>query len=191
MDDHYSIRFYRPDDAARVRQICVETAADFLAGQTDLLLCLFCDYYIEQEPENCLVAADHSDQAVGYLLLSRDWAAYRAGYRARYLPRLEAIDPAEAQCKQAELEADAPLHAAYPAHLHIDILPGHQGQRLGARLLDAGTAHLAAQGCPGLMLGVGLDNTGAIRFYQRHGFSLLEHRPGVDYYGLRLGKTAQ
>ncbi|MCA5894760.1 GNAT family N-acetyltransferase [Isoptericola sp. NEAU-Y5] len=59
---------------------------------------------------------------------------------------------------------------AYPAHLHIDLLPQAQGQGLGRTLMDTLRAALADQGVPGVHLGMDPTNTGARAFYDRYGF---------------------
>ena len=79
------------------------------------------------------------------------------------------------------------LGKEFPAHLHINILPEFQGLGLGSMLLDVLKKHLIEIGCPGIYLGVGWENTGAIQFYEKTGFKLLKKRPfRVYYYGINL-----
>lgn len=74
--------------------------------------------------------------------------------------------------------------AAYPAHLHIDLLPRAQRQGWGRRLVSALCAALAAQGVPGVHLGYDPANTNARAFYDRLGFKEL---PGSTPTGPLLG----
>lgn len=53
----------------------------------------------------------------------------------------------------------------------LGIDPSAQGLGLGAGLLLRGLAHLAARGCPEVLLYVDDDNTGAMRLYERFGFT--------------------
>lgn len=62
------------------------------------------------------------------------------------------------------------LLGRYPAHLHIDILPSHQGQRWGPKLMDALFTKLRDANVPGVHLGMAAANEGAGRFYARYGF---------------------
>jgi len=181
MTGEVSVRFYRESDRGRVRHICLETARVPAFMKPDILS-LYCDYYIEREPQHCLVAADGGDRAVGYLLLSRDWEEYREVFRSDYLPRLRKM----AGHARRELDAKRALRAKYPAHLHIDILPGYTGSGIGRKLMDAGTQHLRLLGCPGIMLEVSASNTGAVRFYERCGFRKLRRTLTGICYGLDL-----
>jgi len=74
----------------------------------------------------------------------------------------------------------------YPAHLHIDLDETHRGMKLGPKLLDALCAHLREEGVPGIELGVSTDNQGAIRFYERYGFTKLKENKNEITMGLKL-----
>lgn len=75
--------------------------------------------------------------------------------------------------------------AAYPAHLHIDLLPEAQRLGLGGRLLDTLRETLAARGVPGVHLGMDPANVGARAFYDRYGFKELpSHRPDAPLLGI-------
>jgi ribosomal protein S18 acetylase RimI-like enzyme len=63
--------------------------------------------------------------------------------------------------------------AAYPSHLHVDLLPRLQGQGWGRRLVDTLVERLRAAGSTGLHLGVATANTGAQAFYRAVGFTEL------------------
>jgi len=77
-----------------------------------------------------------------------------------------------------------PWIAEHPAHLHIDLLPDLQGKGCGRTLLETLLAALAARACPGIHLGVSGTNTGAIGFYKKTGFTVLEE----EEWGLIMGK---
>ena len=61
-------------------------------------------------------------------------------------------------------------YAAYPSHLHIDLLVRAQGRGHGRRMLEEIMDRLRRQGSPGAHLGVSVMNTPAVGFYQRLGF---------------------
>ena len=180
------IRLYEERDYRCVQKVCIEADRYFPKEKVDELLILYCNYYIEQEPENCFVLSDEDSVAVGYLMLSPDWENYTETYRREYMPRLRHVSRFQYSQKKRELAGDADLHAAYPAHLHIDISSNYRGKGLGTAMTDAGIQHLRSLGCPGVMLGVGPDNSGAIRFYERYGFDCLIKRSKELLYGLKL-----
>lgn len=75
--------------------------------------------------------------------------------------------------------------AAYPAHLHVDLLPEAQRQGYGRRLVDALRAALAERGVPGLHLGYDPANVSARAFYDRVGFrELPSSRPDAPLLGI-------
>ncbi|MFU8889157.1 MAG: GNAT family N-acetyltransferase [Trueperaceae bacterium] len=59
---------------------------------------------------------------------------------------------------------------AYPAHLHVDLLPRAQGRGHGRRMVQTLLAALVERGCAGVHLGVGRQNQRAIAFYRALGF---------------------
>ena len=75
--------------------------------------------------------------------------------------------------------------AAYPAHLHIDLLPEAQRQGLGRKLIDTLRAALAERGVPGVHLGYDRTNVAARAFYDRMGFhELPSSRPDAPLLGI-------
>ena len=66
------IRPYQEKDFDRVRKICLENAGDTRTEEQKIfILSTYCDYYIEQEPENCFVAVNENDEAVGYIFVRK------------------------------------------------------------------------------------------------------------------------
>ena len=67
-----------------------------------------------------------------------------------------------------------PFSSQYPAHLHIDILPGYQRMGIGHGLMDALMANYRKKGVKGVMLGVDPNNIKGISFYKKYGFTPLD-----------------
>jgi GNAT superfamily N-acetyltransferase len=63
-----------------------------------------------------------------------------------------------------------PELAAYPAHLHIDLLPPWQRRGFGRALTDTFLAALHDRAVPAVHLGMVSANTAARAFYDRLGF---------------------
>jgi ribosomal protein S18 acetylase RimI-like enzyme len=73
----------------------------------------------------------------------------------------------------------------------IDVLPNIQHTGLGTLLLGRAEDELKEAGCDYVSLEVAVDNESALRFYKKHGYSVLKILP--NYYlgsvdGLLMGK---
>lgn len=73
----------------------------------------------------------------------------------------------------------------------IDVLPEAQGTGIGDAMLTAAEEMLRQAGCDYVSLEVAVDNSRALRFYKKHGYSVLKTLP--RYYldsvdGLLMGK---
>ncbi len=180
-----SIRRYRPDDRAAVYDICVRTAdaggdARGQYSSDDLMPDLFAGPYVELEPELAFVLDDGA-RAVGYVVGTADTARFVRAYRAEWIPRLADRYPPLAGPPVTPDEVMVDLHhrpermllpelAAYPAHLHIDLLPAYQGAGHGRRMLQTFLAAAAAAAAPAVHLGMVTANERARGFYDRLGF---------------------
>jgi len=73
----------------------------------------------------------------------------------------------------------------------IDVAPGAQHSGLGTLLMSSAESELKKEGCNYVSLEVAVDNEPALRFYKKHGYSVLKVLP--RYYldsidGLLMGK---
>lgn len=167
------VRPYRQSDHDQVQRICTDLAEDpmFQSEQMkQLLLTAFCNYYIEQEPQNCFVGADE-DTVAGYILCTENSRAWAEAFPKLYVPDW---DSSPVRVFYEGIMA-SPLKYAdrYPAHLHIDLLPQYQRQGLGTRLMDTLIEHLKGKGVSGLMLGVAKNNEKGQNFYRKYGFEVI------------------
>ncbi|MBV8051634.1 MAG: GNAT family N-acetyltransferase [Acidobacteriaceae bacterium] len=76
--------------------------------------------------------------------------------------------------------------------ISIDVLPGARRWGLGSKLLLGAEDRLRSRECRSVVLETAVDNTGALAFYKRHGYTVLRVYPryysnGVD--ALVLGKS--
>ena len=179
----YSIRKYHPKDEENLKNICIKTASDVFQGKklTETALTeVYCRYYIENEPENCFVVVDQNDETKGYILCAKNYDAYKKIFQEKYL---KTWNLATLIMGHLSLRGLQDFAKKYPAHLHIDLLPECQSKGFGSRLIALLIEHLKEAKIPGLMLHVGGDNEGAIRFYKRCGFEKLH----VDKLGVLMG----
>jgi len=187
-----SIRPYRPADLPALYDICLRTAdagedasGSYPAADHELLGAVFAAPYAVLEPELTFVVDDGHGQAVGYILGTGDTAGFVKRFRDDWLPRVAGRWPAPQGEPQGEQQTPSAamahlLHtpermvlpdlAAYPAHLHIDVLPDFQRSGHGRGLIEAFLGALAAKGVPAVHLGMLTVNTKARAFYDRVGF---------------------
>ncbi|MCC2309698.1 GNAT family N-acetyltransferase [Cellulomonas chengniuliangii] len=188
------VRSYEPFDRQDVYDVCVRTGAAGadargVYSDDDLLPDVYAGPYLHLEPELAFVL-DDGDRAVGYVLGTADTQAWAAAYRRHWLPlvaarraRVEApVTPEEhlvEQLHHPEWNVRDVL-ADYPAHLHIDLLPEHQGAGHGRELMRVFLAALAERGVGAVHLGVSNQNVGAQRFYARLGFHRIDAASDTD-----------
>ncbi|GAA2570208.1 hypothetical protein GCM10010210_52280 [Pseudonocardia hydrocarbonoxydans] len=72
---------------------------------------------------------------------------------------------------------------AWPAHLHIRLVPRVRGHGLGSQLMNRWLDRLRELDSPGCHLQTEAENTGALTFFERHGF--LRHGDPVLIPGMR------
>jgi ribosomal protein S18 acetylase RimI-like enzyme len=184
----------------RLYEICVRTGdagqdASELVTDKKLYGHIWAAQYGLLEPSHAFVVVDSADVAGGYVLGALDTYSFEKRCDAEYWPKLQAQYPSgSGSGLDALLIAmiHAPSHMPrsiteeYPSHLHIDLLPPFQGGGWGRRLMDTAMAALAADGSPGLHLGVSAKNTRALGFYEHLGFTELHVNPSIHLLGRKL-----
>ncbi|MBR0510025.1 MAG: GNAT family N-acetyltransferase [Clostridia bacterium] len=182
-----TIRPYRQTDFEDVRFVCQNSdgPCDWPQHTRDFVLTTYCDYYLEQEPYNCFVAANDEDRAIGYVICTEDYGRFRPVFMEKYAAKFPKDGWAYNGAKDSTVLQEK-YKAAYPAHLHIDILPEYQRQGLGHRLIDTLRGHLRNKGVPGVMLTVGASNKVGRSFYEKYGFLCLEENGDDVAYGIKV-----
>ncbi len=129
----------------------------------------------------CNFAAESEGTVVGYIIGACDTRVYQR-YFARRFPKLvgQLIRGDYPYWRRSlsyllralRYSARAAPRADYPAHLHINLLPGARGHGSGGKLLAAFLGCLGERGVEGVQLSTTRENDGAIRLYERHGFEV-------------------
>ncbi|MDH2415675.1 GNAT family N-acetyltransferase [Nocardioides sp. CER19] len=190
-----------PEDRADCYDICLRTGdsgADATPLYTDpvLLGAVYAGPYLALPEGLGYVAVDEQGVA-GYVLGAADTRAFEAACEAGWWPALRATHPdpgAHVRSPDDRLRRlihDPPLApdrvvSAYPAHLHIDLLPRAQGGGVGRLLMDRILARFAVEGARGVHLGVARANERAIGFYRHLGFETLVEDAGSLLLGRAL-----
>ncbi len=207
------IRPAQPGDEAGAYHVCLRTGdhgadgAALYADDPDALGRIFVGPYLAFEPELSLVLEDR-EGICGYALGALDSHGFYARYEAEWRPGLCAHFPAPIGDPSTWTPAQRVYHsyhhpdyfcpepyAAYPSHLHIDLLPRAQGRGHGRALLEQVIETLRWRGSPGAHLGVSVMNPRARGFYERLGFrELATAGVGADrcvYMGINLVQGAR
>ncbi len=199
-DGQLPVRPYRDSDLEAIYDICIRTGdnggdATGTFENPRLLADTFAAPYLYLEPSLAFVLPDGADRPVGYVLGTANTAGFVRAYREKWLPRVVSLYPVptpdvparEAGMLEAFHHPERMLQSGiddFPAHLHIDILPSHQGGGNGRRLIETFMDAAAVAGAPGVHVTVALANTRAHGFYLKVGFKLLpivSDGPVVNY----------
>lgn len=180
-----TVRPFAPGDVDACYEICLRTGdhgADATALHTDRRLIgeVWVGPYLERWPQHAFVVADGSTVG-GYIVGAPDTVEHETWLERVWLPPLRMRYPmdafpagsADADCVRLlhnPFQAPEQLSSAYPAHLHIDLLPNMQRRGHGRALMNAFFTSLRSVGVEAVHVGVSSANPGAIAFYRRLGF---------------------
>ncbi|MDR1748098.1 MAG: GNAT family N-acetyltransferase [Spirochaetaceae bacterium] len=191
-------------DIPYLYEICLKTGdsgkdASALFNDPCLLGQYYAAPYLFYDPSLCFIA-ENDLTPEGYIIATADTEAFNTWMEKEWLPplrrrypqpypqeRLKSPEEAHSisRIHSSHLPVADPWQAAYPAHLHIDLLPSLQGKGSGRALMETLFKKLEEIHCPGIQLGVSGTNIGAIGFYKKLGFSILEEKT----WGLQMGKA--
>ncbi len=183
------IRPYEARDRAGVRHVCHVTGymgepAEWMWRDVDSFSDLFTSYYTDAEPNSALVA-ELDGVVAGYLLGcvdSRQAWSPASIFARHFLRRGIGFRPGTAGMVwrsfgdvivdglRRRLPPVTLYDAAWPAHLHIDLLAQVRGRGVGATLMRRWLEKLEAAGVPGCYLETLGENHGAIAFFESMGF---------------------
>lgn len=201
------IRAFREADRAELRELFARAGegspSGSLWGHTESEREIYLEPYMDLEPGSLFLAADHG-RLVGYLTGCLDSAAFpgedermaRAIRRHRlYLRRGPAAFLARAVLDSAVAairRQGAPrgfTDPRWPSHLHINVAPEARGTGAAHELMAAWQQRVKEAGSPGCHLQTLVENTRAVRFFERAGFRPYGPEPpvpGLRHHGRRL-----
>ncbi len=180
------IRKYEEKDLESVRFACLNSEGDPPDKEMcEFVLHIFCDYYIENEPQNCFVLSSDG-KAVGYVICAENFGKFYEIYKNKYVPQIMHMDEGMVKWANEAYLLQEKLQKDYPAHLHIDILPEFQRSGWGGKLIKTLCDHLKAKGVKGVMLTTGEGNETANNFYKKRGFTHLTTEDTDVAYGISL-----
>ena len=158
--------------------------------------------YAKLRPHTCFVAEDAAGVA-GFIVGAVDTRAFEAQLERDWWPDLRAIYPDPSGTPPSIWTADQrrcfmihhprrtpeEIAGAFPAHLHMNLLPRLQGRGVGPALLELWFATARDLGATGVHVGTNANNRGAVRFLQKCGFERLSPQsPAADGGPVWLGR---
>lgn len=170
-----TVKSYEPKYYKDVQQVCLNTGPDSALTDPvmrDFILYTFCNYYIEQEPENVFVLVDENDTAQGYVFGAMNFRKYLRNFKP-YLKKVRETGKENYREAIAEIIAHGVFSLKYPSHLHIDINEPFRGNGNGSKMISTLTEHMKSNGAKAIMLVVGTGNTRGINFYKKNGFKTI------------------
>lgn len=186
------IRPYEKRDFRYVQDVCLATSkySDEATPTNRAILCaMYCDYYLDNQPEYCFVAVDDDDVPVGYVLCAVDMDDYAEQMEQMYLPVVRKLSGGDYFHFVAESKvADRYVRYGYTAHFHIDVLEDYQHQGLGTQLLQTIEAKLTEMFVEGVYLICDKKNANARAFYEKNGYEDIDYLSGAIAYGKKFFK---
>lgn len=202
------IRVYDPSDRERLNDLFSRAGAGSpsgeLWGHAASERAMYLDPYLDLDPGSVFLA-ETDGELVGYLtgcldtarLPSEDERMTRAISEHRLMLRPRAIgffaralaDLAWAKLRRQEVVSGDFSDPRWPAHLHLNVAPEARGTGAADALMSAWFDRLAASGSPGCHLQTLVENTRAVRFFERMGFGAYGTTPvvpGIRYQHQRL-----
>ena len=195
-----NIRQAVPSDIPYAYQICLKTGDtgqdatgllndEFIIGQ------YFAAPYLHYEIDTCFVLEVDRIPS-GYIIGASETNDFNDWMNTRWLPHIRKIYTRDMLAK-SDLEKflldlihkDCLMHdylQDYPSHLHIDLLPIAQKQGFGKKMMHTLLTRMKEKGSKGLHLSVSENNTNAIGFYKKLGFSELKRESGEVIMAISL-----
>jgi len=183
------IRPYQPSDRDALYAVALATGRDGddasqLFRDPTLLGHRYVGPYLDLEPGLAFTLEDDLGPC-GYVLGAADTTDFYERFTKTWLPPiLTHLGPAPTAPADEDERLLAELHApsltvpsdleAYPAHLHIDLVPRAQGQGCGRRMMHTLFEALVVRGAHGVHLGVSPRNERAQGFYRALGFDVVD-----------------
>ncbi|MBF6351713.1 MULTISPECIES: GNAT family N-acetyltransferase [Nocardia] len=201
------IRTFREQDRPALRRLAVRAGqgspTETLWGHQESESLIYLEPYMDREPES-LFLAESDGELLGYLtgcvdtesFPSEDQRIADAVRRYRLVLRRRpalffarsAFDAASAALRRAPSAGE--IHdPRWPAHLHINVVPEARGTGAADGLMEHWFDRLRSMGSPGCYLQTLVENTRAVRFFERMGFAphgTTPPVPGMRYQGKRV-----
>ena len=187
-DDAHTIRRARPAELSALMDICYRTSnhgngPEHRSAQPDLVGNIYIAPYLAFEPDGVFVL-QLGDAITGYICAATDTRAFDAFMRNRWLPKIQqSVPPPPADRTKWDMDdewrntiytrgsARRDIALAYPAHLHINLLAASRGKGCAKKMMEKLFSYIQSKKVCAVHLGVSRQNSRAVRFYRKMGFT--------------------
>ncbi len=188
------IRAAKKSDMNAVRSICLRTGnagkdATSLYQNPDLIGLIYAAPYLFADEAICFVAEDE-EGVLGYVAGATDSRSFERHLELNWWPQLRK-QYAEPQGDPAMWTPDdhrinffhhprpvpADIVQAYPAHIHMNLLPQAQGRGIGSQLLESWWASAEEKSVRAVHAGVSAANEAGLKFWTARGFEPVREDP--------------
>ena len=185
----FSIRSYKSADTSAVYEICLKTGnsgqdATHLFSDPLVLGHIYVGPYMEFEPQSVFILEDDQGPC-GYIMGVLDSQTYYQWMHSEWLPKIrvdykkptgnpDIWDETEKITNLLFHPESQRLLPDFPAHLHIDLLSGAQGEGQGKLMMDRFIDYLRYNKIPGVHLELSSKNDRAFNFYRKYGMQELD-----------------
>ena len=196
------VRPYEKRDFRYVQDICMATSwLSKNPSQTNrtIVCSMYCDYYLDNEPEYCFVAVDEQDIPIGYVLCAVDLDNYHEQMKDNYLPIVRKVSGSDYFRFAAEVKLEQRyIKQGYTAHIHIDVLAEYltdepskaaakyRNDEIPKALLETLENKLKENFVEGLFLVCGVKDQEACEFYESSGFVDIDYFASCVVYAKKL-----
>jgi ribosomal protein S18 acetylase RimI-like enzyme len=202
------LRKLRSEDSDALYAISLATGhqggdASHLYRDPELMGHIYSAPYARLEPCLVLVAVDDDDEVAGFVAGALDTSAWEDRLEQKWWPvlrrRYPEPDPASSSSWTADQRRASMIHHperaprdvvdAYPAHLHLNLLPRVQGRGVGSMLLQTWLELASERGATAVHIGVNHANLRALRFWRQNGFRDLNPEEREEGRTVWLGRS--
>ncbi|CAF3712657.1 unnamed protein product, partial [Adineta steineri] len=202
--ESFTIQQCTAEDEDGAIAVCLKTGdsgndASLLFNDPKVLGYRFVAPYIHLSPDLAFVLKDSEGNVCGYVLAALDSVSFYTQYVNEWLPKMKQLYPnipSENERLKEDWEIIYGFHNDnlqsfklfddYPSHLHIDLLPIAQRKGYGTKMIHRIENELQRRGSTGVHLGMAPNNTRALHFYTKLGFTILANGQDTMWLGKKL-----
>lgn len=183
-----TVRPYNEKDYRFVQNICMSSVSEDKQTPLDRVLtsAMYCDYYLDCEPQFCFVATDAQDEPVGCILCAAD-GNFRERFTEEYLPLIRKLSGSDYFRLSAENKVQARyVKQGFTAHFRVEILPEYCGGVVYSQLVGSLLAKLKEMFVEGVFTVCRAKDDETKSLLEQFGFDDIDYLSGAVVFGKKI-----